>query len=158
MGYGIEKSPIDKPAERFLMKNIPHAEKITSEFLPTTSAQWSQPEKGLLGGSVVSVSDSEEESIQLKDTQSKVWKIDYSQESIQKGTKLRVNDEIKVIGHKEDEHTFRAQEIQNWEEYHSEETDSKKIERKREDGKEWPHDENEEDQEDTSENEEWDEK
>ncbi len=131
LGYFIEESPLNDPAERFLLRSLPQIHDLPVSLLPTTEQQWSQPAKGLLGGVVV---QSNEKSIQLLDSKQKTWTVEYKETEVSGGTTPQVDDEVKVIGNQSDDDTFQATEIQQWEKPHQQEKEDSNeeyIEQKR---------------------------
>lgn len=111
-GYFIEQSPLDEPAERFLLYALPHDSDIRGALIPSAERQWSQPERGLLGGSVQS---SDAARIMLRDSSEKLWTVDYSEADIREGVTLQPSQAVKVIGEEEGEDAFRATEVRVWE-------------------------------------------
>lgn len=111
LGFGIEESPLDEPSERFLLGLIPHTEKNKTVLVPSASRQWSQPERGLLGGTVLS---SNEASLLLRDSTQQLWMIDYTNATVQAGVLLEPDQEVKVIGEQNGDRTFRATEVRAW--------------------------------------------
>lgn len=116
-GYFIEISPLDEPTENFLLYALPHADTLPTNLIPTAARQWSQPEKGLLGGTVVSSNDTD---FQLIDTSEKLWTVEYSSAEIASDTSLEPDEAIKVIGNQEGDDAFTASEIRDWKKSHAE--------------------------------------
>lgn len=112
LGYFIEGSPIDEPAERFFLFAVPHAEEIQASLLPSAERQWSQPERGLLGGAVLS---SDETDLRLLDTSKNLWTVDYSDAALDEKVYLEPYEDVKIIGDQEGERQFKATEIRKWE-------------------------------------------
>lgn len=110
-GFFIEQSPLDEPSERFLLGLIPHTEKNKTVLVPSASRQWSQPERGLLGGTVLSSNDA---SLLLRDSAQQLWMIDYTDATVQAGVLLEPDQEVKVIGEQSGDRTFRATEVRAW--------------------------------------------
>ena len=142
LGYFIEESPLNDPAERFLLQSLPHIQQLPVSLFPTTKQQWSQPAKGLLGGVVV---QSDEKSIELLDSTQKIWTVEYSEAEVSDDTKLQIDDEVKVIGSQSDEDTFHATEIKKWENSHRQEEDSDEEHVKSEGSSEKSRDDSQED-------------
>lgn len=111
-GYFIEQSPLDEPAERLLLYALPHDSEIRGALIPSAERQWSQPERGLLGGSVQSADAA---SIMLRDSSEKLWTVDYSEAEIREGVTLQPTQAVKIIGEEESEDAFRATEVRVWE-------------------------------------------
>ncbi len=111
-GYFFESSPFDEPVERAMSAAFPHSEKFPN-LLPSADRQWSQPERGLLGGVIWSSSSS---SMQIKDRGGKIWQVWYSQAIISTRVTFEEGEAVKVIGKKRGEKSFEAEEIRIWEE------------------------------------------
>ncbi|MBP9728422.1 MAG: hypothetical protein KBD27_03525 [Candidatus Moranbacteria bacterium] len=110
-GYFIEVSPLDEPTENFLLYALPHKNTLPTNLLPSAARQWSQPENGLLGGTVLSSNDTD---FQLLDAREKLWTIEYTPDTLASDALLEPYEDIKVIGNQEDDDTFRATEIRDW--------------------------------------------
>lgn len=72
---------------------------------------WSQPEKGLLAGTILSLNGS---SIEIIDFNNVIWNIDISSAFIQDRVELSLNEIIKIIGNIEENGLFKADEIRPW--------------------------------------------
>lgn len=110
-GYFIEVSPLDEPAERFLLYALPRVDNLPTNLIPSAARQWAQPENGLLGGTVLSSNDTD---FQLIDASEKLWTIEYSSAELAPDTSLEPYEDIKIIGNQEDDDTFKASEIRDW--------------------------------------------
>jgi len=107
-GYFLEGSPLDEPTERFLLAAFPQTK---NNLIPSAKQQWSQPERGLLGGTVLS---SDATDLQLLDSSQKLWTVDYSEAHFSPNTQPDSYEDVKVIGTQEKEDRFRAKEITSW--------------------------------------------
>lgn len=96
-------------AENYLEERLYSYNKITK----TPLVFWSQPEKGLISGVIVS-NQPEEESIRLEDWQKDVWTVDYSKAFVRPRVQLREGEIVKVIGDPATSKEFRAAEIRPW--------------------------------------------
>jgi hypothetical protein len=112
LGYFVEGSPLDEPAEQFLLYALPHTEEIRASLLPSAERQWSQPERGLLGGAVLS---SDETDLRLLDTSKNLWIVNYSDAALGETVGLEPYEDVKIIGNQEGEYQFKATEIREWE-------------------------------------------
>lgn len=110
-GYFIEVSPLDEPTERFLLYALPQKDTLPTKLLPSAARQWSQPEKGLLGGTVLS---SNATNFTLIDASEKLWTIEYTADTLASDARLEPYEDIKIIGNQEDDTTFKASEIRDW--------------------------------------------
>lgn len=73
---------------------------------------WVQPEKGLLAGTIVEMSD--EENFGLHDFTSRTWQINSDRANLKDRAKILIGENIKLIGELVDEDEFRAIEIRPW--------------------------------------------
>ncbi len=81
-------------------------------LVTTKESQWSQPEKGLLAGTIDTVSKS---SIGLQDFSGKEWQINTDEKTIVRpSVNLESGQTIKVIGQEEGSRAFKASEIRPW--------------------------------------------
>lgn len=81
-------------------------------LVATKESQWSQPEKGLLAGTINSVS---EDSIDLRDFSGKDWQILINDKTVVRPmANLESGEMIKAIGQAEKSRTFKADEIRPW--------------------------------------------
>lgn len=119
-GYLIEVLPFDSQVDRFLLQPVRHVEKWRPGLLPSAVRQWSQPEKGLLGGTIVTVWPG---TFDLRDAQNALWVVDSSSAILMSGVHLDPKMGVKVIGTETAPRKFRAEEIRNWEAGHSEKMD-----------------------------------
>lgn len=129
IGFLIEESPLDEPSERFLLGLIPHDEETNTSLLPSASRQWSQPERGLLGGTILS---SDSTTLLLRDSTERLWTVDYRDADVQTGVIVQPNQEVKVIGEKEDEKKFRAAEVRAWKKTSNRDAEEEEKERSEE--------------------------
>jgi hypothetical protein len=99
---------LGKRANQSLEKNIPQYSKIVM----TKRAQWSQPEKGFLAGTIKREGD---DSMDLQDLTGRDWTIETNEDtSVKPSVKLRAGEEIKVIGKNQGNQVFQAHEIRPW--------------------------------------------
>lgn len=113
MGATFERWPGEERIESALMYKIPGYRNFEARVLPSVEKQWSQPEDGLLGGTITSVDEGK--SFELRDFEDKAWKIDTEDALMSESVELKENQEIKIIGETEDDETFRATEVRSWE-------------------------------------------
>jgi len=91
-----------------LMRGVP----VYGRHTITKEMQWSQPENGLLAGTVLSVSDTR---FSLGDFSGQPWTITINSNTIiRPAVTLRENIIVKIIGHPTGKNTFTAQEIRPW--------------------------------------------
>jgi hypothetical protein len=82
------------------------------KLVTTKESQWSQPEKGLLAGTVETVSKN---SIDLQGFSGEEWQIDTDEKTlVRPSVNLESGQIIKVIGQKEGNQIFKASEIRPW--------------------------------------------
>jgi len=92
--------------EKSLLKNV----SVYRGFMFDKSEFWSNPEKGLLFGTIISIDDN---FIKVIDHKNNIWIIDINQTTLGKKTEIKVGEIIKVIGNKNND-IFRADEIRPW--------------------------------------------
>ncbi|MCL5017283.1 MAG: hypothetical protein M1155_01290 [Patescibacteria group bacterium] len=93
----------------FLSDTIPYYDSL----IYTSKTAWSDPENGLLGGYVLSANNSTEFS--LRDFKNKIWRIIIDpNETDDIGKNIATDQEIKIIGVKENDTTFQAKQIFLW--------------------------------------------
>ncbi|MFA6285561.1 MAG: hypothetical protein WC643_03490 [Parcubacteria group bacterium] len=82
------------------------------KLVVTKEAQWSQPEKGLLAGTINSISKN---SIDLRDLAGNEWQVVYDNNTVvRQSVSLESGEIIKAIGQKEGNQIFQASEIRPW--------------------------------------------
>ena len=92
-----------------VQKNFPY---YARHMLITKEAQWMQPEKGLLAGEIISRSERE---INIEDLTSKNWTILINEKTLLRpSANLSPGETIKIIGARQGENSFEAQEIRPW--------------------------------------------
>ncbi|MFA5871557.1 MAG: hypothetical protein WC858_02435 [Parcubacteria group bacterium] len=81
-------------------------------LITTKESQWSQPEIGLLAGTINSVS---ENSVELQDLSGKDWQILIDEKTVVRpSVRLESGKMIKTIGQAQNNQTFKADEIRPW--------------------------------------------
>lgn len=95
--------------ENYLSKNFP----AYSQIVRTPERVWSQPDGGLISGKIIENED-EKEKLYLMDWDEEIWEVDYSQALIRPRVKKELGEKVKIIGEKEADHKFKAQEIRPW--------------------------------------------
>jgi hypothetical protein len=82
------------------------------QLVTTKESQWSQPEIGLLAGTVNGISKN---SIDLRDFSGKEWQVAYDENTIVRpAVDFESGEMIKTIGQKTGGQTFKASEIRPW--------------------------------------------
>jgi len=106
LGFGFYHYGWTETLEKQLRNRFPgyHMMVYTSEN------QWMQPEKGLLAGKIIEITTINN-IIQLEDYFGKEWMIDTDQAILRGNLSLTENLEIKIIGQKLSENSFKAIEI-----------------------------------------------
>lgn len=84
-----------------------------TNLIKTQGTFWSQPEEGLLSGTVVS-EDKANNRLELKDSRDIIWDVDYYEAKINSKVEMNDGEKIKVLGTKEENHRFKAEEIRPW--------------------------------------------
>lgn len=81
-------------------------------LVATKESQWSQPEKGLLAGTIDSVSKN---SVDLQDLSGKDWQIQIGNNTlVRPSVSLESGEMIKIIGQAQNSQSFKADEIRPW--------------------------------------------
>jgi hypothetical protein len=82
------------------------------KLVVTKESQWSQPKKGLLAGTINSVSKN---SIGLRDLAGNEWQVAYDENTVVRpAARLESGEMIKTIGQETGSQTFKASEIRPW--------------------------------------------
>ena len=97
--------------ESLVAENLPFYRKIYSHC--SNRKVWLQPEKGLLGGEIVRISNPA--SFDLEDFGGMLWLIKREKNVFIRGNlPLFEREEVRIIGEQEDDRIFRAIEIRPW--------------------------------------------
>jgi hypothetical protein len=107
LGIVLNAVDLGERVQDFLVETVPAYDALTY----TSKDSWSQPEKGLLGGTITGVSS---EYIDLMDFHKKTWQIDTSELQDKNDTTIKQGMVVKIIGTKKDNSTFRAGQIFPW--------------------------------------------
>ncbi len=95
--------------QNFLVHSSPYYDALTF----TSKDAWSHPEKGLLGGVIISVGDSGE--IELRDFSNQIWQVDVREIADKKiDFQLQKGVMIKIIGTQDAPFSFYAEEVFSW--------------------------------------------
>ena len=73
---------------------------------------WTQPDLGLLAGTVISVIS--QDRFLIRDFNGRIWLIDSTGASWQKGSILKDDETLKLNGTKRDDDAFQATEVRSW--------------------------------------------
>jgi hypothetical protein len=84
-----------------------------SRIVTTPQGVWSRPADGLLSGMIIQ-NDQTQDFLELRDWRANVWNVDYSQAAIGPQVTKMPGEMIKVIGDKQKDHDFKAEEIYSW--------------------------------------------
>ncbi|MDD3487416.1 MAG: hypothetical protein PHF35_03510 [Candidatus Moranbacteria bacterium] len=102
MGWG-------RKADQDAKRNLP----FYGSLVTTKETQWSQPDKGLLGGTIESVDGN---GFSLEDFSGKNWSVVVDESAdIRTAASLSEGEKVKVIGSEEAEDVFQAKEVRPWE-------------------------------------------
>ena len=105
LGIVLSALEVGERVQDFLAKKVLYYD----EFVSTSKDEWSHPEKGLLGGTVISIISPEE--FKLTDFRNKDWLVEKGQVDTTDGAIIQLGAKIKLIGTIEDNSTFRAVRI-----------------------------------------------
>lgn len=90
------------------MMNVPYY----AQHMPTKESQWMQPAQGFLAGTIQS---SDKYQMKLKDLNGSLWNIQMDEKTVVRpSVVLTPGQMIKIIGTKQSEQNFIAQEIRPW--------------------------------------------
>ncbi|MDR3559220.1 MAG: hypothetical protein P4L62_04700 [Candidatus Pacebacteria bacterium] len=95
--------------EMYLENQFP----LYSRIVATPQGVWSRPSDGLLSGMIVQ-NDNVMDRLELEDWRSNRWDVDYSQATIEPQVSESLGEMIKVIGDKQADHNFKAEDIRPW--------------------------------------------
>jgi len=111
VGSIFHSMEMGREIDRIFVKNVPLYQKI--HCCCHRKDIWSQPEKGLLGGRILSVRM--EDGFDLEDFQGLVWQVEKdSQAFVGSPVLVQEGREVKLIGEKRAEKLFWAWEIRPW--------------------------------------------
>lgn len=108
IGIVLGTLEVGERVQDYLVERVPYYNQLTS----TSKDVWSHPEKGLLGGTVVTIISSEE--FKLTDFQDKIWLVDIGEIDADNGSIIQPGAVIKMIGTLEDNASFRAVRVLPW--------------------------------------------
>ena len=109
LGLLFDAFDVGQNVDEFLNETIPYYDSIVY----TSRDAWSQPEKGLLGGTLLSTLSSSE--IHIRDFRNREWRVDVSK--IEQGDlppQLVIGQIIKIVGDDMGQGTFRANQLFMW--------------------------------------------
>ncbi|MFA9262672.1 MAG: hypothetical protein ACEQSB_05000 [Undibacterium sp.] len=112
MAAVFESIPGEEQIEASFMYKIPGYRNFEARVLPSVEKQWSQPDDGLLGGTITTIEEGE--SFELRDFKDKTWTVNTGDAVIGESVELKTDQDIKIIGETEDDDTFRATEVRSW--------------------------------------------
>lgn len=114
LGFALYFSGAGGKLNQVFASSVPSYEKV----IHTKEDQWSQPERGLLSGEIVSKEQSKADSevLHLKSFEDENWDVLVGAETVVRGrVGLQQGEEIKVIGKQtENKNEFEAEEIRPW--------------------------------------------
>ncbi len=107
-------SGLNKKLNQIFINNIPGY----TEVIHTKEDQWSQPEKGLLSGAIISAEEIDSVDILTIETfEEENWEVFVTKDTLVRGAvELKKGETIKAIGkQKQEKNQFEATEIRPWE-------------------------------------------
>jgi hypothetical protein len=108
-GMGMSVLGIGGSINDIAAKKVPYYGK---HMMTNKNSQWSQPEKGLIAGTINSVSQSD---VSLTDLEGGKWTVEIGKDVlIRPAVNIEPQEMVKVIGKKKDSSTFEAREIRPW--------------------------------------------
>ncbi len=112
MAATFEQWPNEEQIEASLMYKIPGYRHFEAQILPSVEKQWSQPEAGLLGGTITTLDA--DDALELRDFKDKTWQIDTGSASIGESVQLEEGQDVKIIGTTGEDDRFHATEVRPW--------------------------------------------
>jgi len=106
-GSILYASGLGESIENKLYTNVP----VYRSMMFDQQNTWSQPEKGLLSGTILSVSSS---TIEIIDFNNIKWNVNIDNALVRGRVKLSPNEIIKIIGTNKGDKLFSADEIRSW--------------------------------------------
>ena len=107
-GVLLNTMDVGEGIQDFLVETVPSYDALTY----TSRDAWSQPEKGLLGGTVTTIISPEE--FELLDFHKKSWHVNTSELQSRDDQVIRQGVLIKIIGTQQNDSLFRAGQIFSW--------------------------------------------
>lgn len=108
LGIGLNFLDVGESVQNFLVDMFPAYDSLVY----TSKDAWSQPDKGLLGGTITSIASPDE--FTLTDFYKKTWRIDTSEIQGNSNIDIKQGIVVKIIGTKKDASTFQAGQIFLW--------------------------------------------
>jgi hypothetical protein len=108
LGIALSVFEVGERVQDFLVTRVPYYD----ELISTSRDIWSRPERGLLGGTIDVIIDTEE--IRLTDFRGKSWLVDIGEIDTVDDSIIQSGSMIKIIGTAEDAAGFRAVRILPW--------------------------------------------
>jgi hypothetical protein len=93
--------------ENSIANNLPFYQK----YLYNKESVWTQPESGLLSGTIISING---QALMITDFNNTQWKVEFGNTFVRGRAKLEAGEKIKIIGKKTAANTFSANEIRPW--------------------------------------------
>ena len=106
LGGGFYMLGVGEALDDHMTDRVPYYTRVANP----TGALLTKPERGVLGGVVVSVPMSEEQ-FELKDFHGKLWVVQLQEVQEINGVRVQVNRKVLVVGEKHDDDTFIATRI-----------------------------------------------
>jgi len=94
--------------DKQLDKKIPYYR----QMVPKKMKVWSNPESGYLSGTIIKITNNDD--FKIRDFNDKVWTIDGQNMVAKSRVKMEIGEEIKIIGTKDNDSSFKAEEIRPW--------------------------------------------
>jgi heme/copper-type cytochrome/quinol oxidase subunit 2 len=111
LGLLLNTIDVGERIHYFFMKNVPYYDTV----IRTLEDEWSQPQKGLLGGVIIETEE-KEDYIVILDFHGNIWHIDITSVQQQGEVNLNIHSKIKIVGEIESPGVFIAHDIFSWKE------------------------------------------
>ncbi|HNX10588.1 MAG TPA: hypothetical protein PKI61_00365 [bacterium] len=106
LGVVLEGAGLGRSIENYLADNFSGYGKINY-----MRGMWDNPEKGLLSGEIVLVS---ENNLEIKDFSGQVWQVDLNAAQVDSMVQLSLGKKIKLVGEIVAPNKFKAREVRSW--------------------------------------------
>ncbi len=109
LGFVFDEFDLGKNINEFLNESIPYY----NSLVYTSEDEWSQSEKGLLGGTVLTSADAE--GLSIRDFHQKVWRITFQKFDREDVSMVpKPGERLRAIGKDVGNNTFQAEQVFPW--------------------------------------------
>ena len=109
LGFVFDEFDVGKNINESLSESIPYY----NSLVYTSTDEWSQPEKGLLGGTVLTVADTN--GVSIRDFRKKEWRINFQGFDAEDISLVpRPGERLRAVGKDLGNNTFQAEQVFSW--------------------------------------------